>query len=209
MTLDLNQINPKKQSASQIRTSVEHGTFQKNSRTEGIEVSVEKHEAFQEKNSRIVEKECEVCALPNRNEVEVSLMKGEALHREVAELYDIPIEVIRTHMKEHCQERSMVLSPEHQEKAKWLYGKAQQLSDLIDELFTVKLNAQGIKALVSALGELRQEIRMLAEIEGELAQKSSITVHQYNSLKMIVVGDLCGECKQKVLDKLEKMEGAS
>lgn len=180
MTLDLNQINPKKQ----------------------IEVSVEKH-------SRVVGKECEVCALPNRNEVEVSLVKGEALHRDIAELYDIPIEVIRAHMKEHCQEKSMALSPEHQEKAKWLYGKAQQLSDLIDELFTVKLNAQGIKALVSALGELRQEIRMLAEIEGELSQKSSVTVHQYNSLKMIVVGDLCGECKQKILEKLEKMEASS
>ena len=155
------------------------------------------------------DKKCKVCALPNRNEVETSLIKGEALHREVAELYDISTEAIRTHMKEHCQEKSMVLSPEHQEKAKWLYGKAQQLSDLIDELFTTNLSAQGIKALVSALAELRQEIRVLAEIEGELVQKSNVTINQYRSLKMIVVGDLCDGCKLKVLEKLEKMEEVS
>ena len=152
-------------------------------------------------------KVCELCALPNRKEIEVAIKKGETLHKDIAELYDIPIEVVKLHMKEHLVESKVALSPEHEEKAKWLFGKAQQLSNLIDELFTTSLNAQGIKALVSALAELRQEIRVLAEIEGELVQKSNVTINQYRSLKMIVVGDLCNDCKQKVLDKLEKMEG--
>ena len=154
-------------------------------------------------------KVCELCALPNRKEIEASLKDGSALYDNISELYDIPIEVLKLHMKEHLVVSKTALSPEHEEKAKWLFGKAQQLSDLIDELFTTELNPQGVKALVSALAELRQEIRVLAEIEGELVQKSNVTINQYRSLKMIVVGDLCSECKNKVLEKLEKMEGTS
>ena len=152
---------------------------------------------------------CELCALPNRKEIEASIRKGEALHKDIAELYGISIEAVRTHMEKHILVSKVALSPEHEEKAKWLYGKAQQLSDLIDSLFTTELNAQGVKALVSALAELRQEIRVLAEIEGELVQKSNVTINQYRSLKMIVVGDLCADCKQKILEKLEKMEAGS
>ena len=156
-------------------------------------------------------KVCELCVLPNRKEIEVALKDSSSLYKDISDLYGISIEAIKVHMNEHLvvPPKAGALSPEHAEKAKWLYGKAQQLSDLIDELFTTELNAQGVKALVSALAELRQEIRVLAEIEGELVQKSNVTINQYRSLKMIVVGDLCDDCKHKVLEKLEKMEVSS
>lgn len=160
-----------------------------------------------ESEVKIQTKVCELCVLPNRKEIEASLKDGSAVYDNISELYGIAVKDIKLHMNEHLVvPKTGALSPEHEEKAKWLFGKAQQLSDLIDELFTTNLNAQGIKALVSALAELRQEIRVLAEIEGELVQKSNVTINQYRSLKMIVVGDLCVDCKQKVLDKLEKME---
>jgi len=153
---------------------------------------------------------CKLCTLPNRKEIEASLRDGSALYKDVSELYGIPVEAIKLHMAKHLAVPKVgALSPEHEEKAKWLYGKAQQLSDLIDNLFATNLSASGVKALVSALAELRQEIRVLAEIEGELVQKSNVTINQYRSLKMIVVGDLCDECKRKVLEKLEKMEEAN
>jgi hypothetical protein len=147
---------------------------------------------------------CSLCAIPSeeRQKVEQALVSGDALRENVAELYHTDVAAVEKHMAEH-----RVLPEEYAEKRRWLYGKAIQLSQLIDRLIEdMEYRPTEVKALVSAMAELRQEIRTLAEIEGELQRKPNITIHQYNSLKMIVFSSLCADCQKRVVEQLKRIE---
>jgi len=147
---------------------------------------------------------CKLCNLPNKWEVDNAILKGTATKHDICTLYGVTREEIDNHIRNHTQG---ALSKRHLDRKDWLENYAQKLSSVVDMLIsTCDYDPKSVRALVAALAELRQEIRTLAEIEGQLAQKPSITIQQFNSLRMIVLGDLCDECKKKVISKIRELE---
>jgi len=148
---------------------------------------------------------CPICKSPNRQKIEDAVVQGLSLKSDLAELYGFTVDQINEHM-EHVQQKTLVTTPESRKA--WLLEKAMQISDLIDAKLAdqEELSASMIKAIISANTELRQQIKMLAEMEGDLSMKQNVTIQQFNSLKLLVISDLCSECKKKVMQQLETLE---
>jgi len=149
---------------------------------------------------------CKLCAQPNKHDIDMALLKGTSTKNEVCAVYDVSPDEVDLHLRHHVAG----LSPKHLDNKDWLYNKALQLDEII-VMLTEQIKARGeidtreVRALAGALGELRQEIRVLAEIEGQLAQKPNITIQQFNTLKLVVLQDLCPQCQRKVMTKIRAL----
>ena len=150
---------------------------------------------------------CPVCNSPDCFKIEDSVLKGYSLKSDLAQLYGFTEEQLNEHINEHMEH---ILTSTPDSRKAWLYKKAEQISKLIDakleDADVNDISASMIKAVISANAELRQQIKMLAEMEGDLSLKQNVTIQQFNSLKLLVIGDLCPECKKKVVGQLETLE---
>jgi len=78
---------------------------------------------------------------------------------------------------------------------------------LAARLDTLLENPEPTKAyndqIVSLANELRQHMRILAEIEGDIKEEYHITINKYYELRQLLITYLCPECRKRIIEVLE------
>ena len=167
--------------------------------------------------NKLTKSSCKVCAHSNRFEWEDKIINHKATRKDAAKDMDVSEQMMSEHMRFHFGSQVMTQikdSPVAQEAAvnlksaiSMLNTYLSQLTQRQDAIFMMPIDAKSEFAIKAHLSEVRETLKMLLEVQGNLSQAPSVKVHemniQYNNLKETVVSDLCPMCKAKIIKKLE------
>jgi len=162
---------------------------------------------------------CKLCSNPNRADYEKNWFNRTTTLKEVAKETGMSEDKVSEHMNLHVkfEVQHKVASDYTDELAELVVDKIgilrkhtlklnTRLTDLLNEPRDPKWE-QSIKAISS---ELRNYIRTLAQLEGELQQAPVIKLQQinveYNTLKQLILTKLCPRCKKLLFKTLPEVE---
>ena len=167
--------------------------------------------------NKLTKNSCRICAHPKRFEWEDQIINHKATRKEAAKDLDVSEQMMSEHMRFHFGGQVMTEvkdSPVARETAVNLKSSISMLNTYLmrltqrqDAIFMMPIDAKSEFAIKAHLSEVRETLKMLLEVQGNLSQAPSVKVHemniQYNTLKETVVSDLCPICKAKIIKKLE------
>ena len=167
-----------------------------------------------EKKGTIVEK-CPLCTHKDRDELEEALAKGEISKKIVAEQLGMQIDDVYNHMMDHFTSGPALINEgDKPKKLRELYNKRDiifttviQFKERLDLFMRKdKYSVTETNQIVKMAEELRKLIETLAKLEGELKSESTYTVNMYIELRNLIIGDVCPECKMKIINHLSGAE---
>jgi len=163
---------------------------------------------------------CPLCAHKNREQLEQDLAKGDITKKAVSQELQMTVDQVHEHMMNHFgsaggsivkatagDKGAIEKLKEMMNKKDLLLNSVVQLEQRLEVYYSKdQFTINETKQIVAMTAELRKTIIDLARVEGALAHESGITINMYNDLKTIVIGELCEDCKRKVLARLDKTE---
>ncbi len=155
-------------------------------------------------------KKCPVCNHPKREKIE-QLVLDNISRRVIAAQYGFSLTDLNTHIEYHMQPDLSNVKPQEiankptiEVLTENLNKIAQRLQVLLDNTSPDDYSAN--KQIKMLMSEVRNAAVNIAQLKGQLVQEQHITIVQYNTLRSIILSELCPECRAKVIERLKQEE---
>lgn len=159
---------------------------------------------------------CKVCRHPKRAEYEERYFNRQITQMEIASEVGCSDSQVSEHMRTHVmheiqQHISSKYTEELAEQVVDVMGTLRKhilrLDEKLDNWYDHAVDPQSITALKAVSSELRNWLKDLAMLKGQLKETPIIKLQQikieFKHLQQLVIRELCPNCKQKVLEVLE------
>lgn len=141
----------------------------------------------------------------------IDVLEGRKSIKQMAEFFGVTVDEAWEHVNEHVVQYNEQEDP--------LSGKMQKIIDVLEtyiDLLAVQSHPdpQTIRALTQVARELRGALMDYAELVGRI-QRGQVIVQvqqleqQVQQLTTVVLEEVCDECKQKILRRLEHVAGST
>jgi hypothetical protein len=154
---------------------------------------------------------CPLCSHPDKEEFERAVLKREMTKRELADLIGCDPQVVWEHFKEHSAPHALLALDEKRDVLTNSIAKLQDFANRVYEANTVDRST--VQQLTLLLGEMRQAVKALQELEEGKKKEAHITIEQYNDFRSLIVTKvmttypkLCPECQKLWADMMNSLE---
>lgn len=136
---------------------------------------------------------CTICTHKDREEIDRRLIRGNSIAG-IARYFAVSEDALGRHFENHVPD-SLMASPSAQEMARAdvLLDDLKSIRTRTEDLLRKADAAGEIRSLPGFLRELREQIKLMAELEGRLASQPQITLQQlniYQSPEWLAVGQV-------------------
>jgi hypothetical protein len=137
---------------------------------------------------------CSICVHPDREKIDGQLLSG-ATYRGISRNFAVSEDALYRHKSEGHIVVDLAQAHEVKEiaRADSLLDQLKAVRQRTDELLTKAEEAGEVRSWPGFLRELREQIKLLAELEGRLAAQPQVTLQQvniYSSPEWRKVGDM-------------------
>ena len=138
---------------------------------------------------------CQVCDHPHRQDIDLALAAAGASFRNIAKPHGVSAAALFRHKKNgHVAGGAVIRQAEQEQvRARSLREDASQLIDEAGDILTAAEQAKDLRTAVSAIGQARGCIELIAKLEGELdaAPVVNLTIHnEWLTIRAAILGAL-------------------
>lgn len=155
-------------------------------------------------------RKCLVCSHPQRKKIDKLLARGDESISELSRKFGVPWDSLKYHYNNHLP-KTLVPSPSSKEIAV-ADNLLQELLNIRERAFNLLERAEAkedLKAAGTLLRELREQLKLWAELEGRLSQQTQVNVlvnPQWVELRALILNvlDEHPEAKEALINAFEK-----
>jgi len=164
---------------------------------------------------RIMKRKCKICKDPRSSQWAADLFLGKRTVENIARDAGVSYQVAWKHFREHVQvniENGQIVLQKLAEEENYVEVLKNLMTDLrtmVTDLKEEPTNQSTVRMKTELIREIRGLIRDMCTLEGTISKGPLIQLNQltiqFEYLMSYLATDLCGSCRQKIMDHLEKI----